>query len=673
MVSRRELLEHFWDDHEVYEEALTRCISTIRKALDDHIGEPRFIHTQWAEGYRFIGDVEEKFEGAANSTEIQRKTRPARRGKTAEDLPFRSGNKRRFGWWAVIALGFCVIVAGLLQGGFSGAKFGEVPTFERMRQTRLTQTGDVIQPVISPDGQYLVYVSLGGAQCGLCLRQIATGQVLELLPPRPNVRYWSNVFSKDSNYVYYTESIDGIWGAIYRIPSLGGQPQKVVEFANSGPTVSPDGERLAFVRIDKQKGVTSIFVVNGDGSQERTLAATDTDSIYQSIDWSPDGDSLAVAVKHHEPPGDSWYLAEIPAAGGTERRIGQPRDDKIIKALWLPGKQGFIMNAIDPLTRQPQIYYLSYPDGTERRVTNDLNNYFGVSITADGKTAVTQRIQQNREIWILPGSGGRRQAARQLTFKKDQHFEMVGWLSNDTIVFDVDENGTFDNRNIWRLKIGEPEPQPVTTGTGDNAFPAVSPDGRTIAFISRRSGKPQIWRMNADGTQAGQVTDWDYDIFDLQFAPGGETLYFKTSIGGKGRLMRVSINGGAAVSLSETDIYRWAISPDGNKLAYSALDAETQKIVIRIRPADTDVTEKTLNIEPVNWLQWSKDGQALDFALAADGAKNIWRQLLSENQPQRTTDFDRQQIFRFFPSPDGKNIACIRLTDNFDAIKLSFK
>src|SRR5882672_3875750 len=57
IVTRRELLEHFWDGREVYDEALTKCVGAIRKALDEHPENPRFIETRWAEGYRFIGPV----------------------------------------------------------------------------------------------------------------------------------------------------------------------------------------------------------------------------------------------------------------------------------------------------------------------------------------------------------------------------------------------------------------------------------------------------------------------------------------------------------------------------------------------------------------------------------------------------------------------------------------
>lgn len=60
VVTRRELLERFWDGQEVYEENLTKCVSEIRKALDDQQKPHRFIETLPAVGYRYTGTVEEQ-------------------------------------------------------------------------------------------------------------------------------------------------------------------------------------------------------------------------------------------------------------------------------------------------------------------------------------------------------------------------------------------------------------------------------------------------------------------------------------------------------------------------------------------------------------------------------------------------------------------------------------
>ncbi|MCA1604702.1 MAG: winged helix-turn-helix domain-containing protein, partial [Acidobacteria bacterium] len=62
LVTRRELLDQFWEGHDVYDETLTKCVGAIRKALDDQTESPRFIETHWSEGYRLVCKVvEEQF------------------------------------------------------------------------------------------------------------------------------------------------------------------------------------------------------------------------------------------------------------------------------------------------------------------------------------------------------------------------------------------------------------------------------------------------------------------------------------------------------------------------------------------------------------------------------------------------------------------------------------
>jgi TolB-like protein/DNA-binding winged helix-turn-helix (wHTH) protein/Tfp pilus assembly protein PilF len=73
LVTRTELLELFWQGKDVYDETLTKCVGAIRKALDDRLDNPRFIETRYAEGYRYIGPVNDHFVPAAHPTfEIER-------------------------------------------------------------------------------------------------------------------------------------------------------------------------------------------------------------------------------------------------------------------------------------------------------------------------------------------------------------------------------------------------------------------------------------------------------------------------------------------------------------------------------------------------------------------------------------------------------------------------
>lgn len=58
LVSRTELLDHFWEGRDVYDDSMRKAIGSIRKALADNASQPDFIETRRAGGYRYIGPFE---------------------------------------------------------------------------------------------------------------------------------------------------------------------------------------------------------------------------------------------------------------------------------------------------------------------------------------------------------------------------------------------------------------------------------------------------------------------------------------------------------------------------------------------------------------------------------------------------------------------------------------
>lgn len=72
LVSRSELLELFWEGRDVYDITLTKCVGKIRKALNDQGDQPRFIETRYAEGYRYVGPLEERLVDDGATLEIER-------------------------------------------------------------------------------------------------------------------------------------------------------------------------------------------------------------------------------------------------------------------------------------------------------------------------------------------------------------------------------------------------------------------------------------------------------------------------------------------------------------------------------------------------------------------------------------------------------------------------
>ena len=663
LVEKDEILLEVWGDVHIEEANVARSVWLLRQALGDDRNGHRVIQTVPKKGYRFVAAVAEV---DANGSETIRP--PA--APISATTRGRAG--RRALWLGIVALIFVAASALIYRSALVASGQPAALDPASMRQVRLTRSGDVYAPVVSGDGEHIVYYGNVDGKAALCLMQLATGKVLALVPQRPGVSFWGAAFSPDGSYVYYTEGTPSGDAAIYRVSALGGQPQKIVDDA-LGPYISRDGRRLGFKRVDKQNRRTMLIVANIDGSDERVITSTDTDSGYLSVDWAPDGSTLAYVFKQYHPDGNRWYVAEVPAGGGPERRIGTVSESRIYSALWLPDMTGFAMTALDPETRQMQLFHLAYPDGTHRRITNDLTGYSGISITTDGSSIVAQRTDIDREIWIA-ATHDPSLPAWQLTDRKAQHFDDLSWSSSESLVYDVDESETIEKHNLWSMSLNDPVPRRLTDGDGHNYHPRVSPDGQVVTFISHRSGRPQLWRMRPDGTGAAPVTQIDSDVLDMQFAPDSRTIYFTTWTGGRGQLMRVTLDERSIFPVfDDADIFLWAVSPDGERVAYSSRDPVTKGVVTIVRRLDDGVIEHTLDLEPFNCLQWSADGSELYFAQRVDNAQNIWRRSLRTSAPRQLTGFtDKKLIRRFTVSPGGDQIALVRFTESHDAVALNF-
>ena len=371
LVEKDELMNAVWADSIVEEGNLSRTIWMLRQALGDDRNGHGIIHTVPKHGYRFVADVKERFADVAGdevSSDYYGKDDAC--GET-EYLSNRSSRgpvgvllvpappRRRFWLWTTAVSSLIGIAIIVIQFGFSTTRSSSPISFERMNLTRLTQTGRVHSPTISPDGQYVAYVSIDNR---LTLQQIATGSTQQIVPHRSDVQYWDWKFAPDnSNFYFVAAERSTDIGILYQTSTLGGQPRKIIEFVNGGLALSPDGLQIAFKRIDLKKQETSIVVIGIDGTGEHAIASVNSNSDYWSLDWSPDGSTIAYTIRRREPENESWYVAEIPASGGTEQRIGEQHNSQICCARWLPNKSGLLLNAMDPITHQPQIYHLSYP------------------------------------------------------------------------------------------------------------------------------------------------------------------------------------------------------------------------------------------------------------------------------------------------------------------------
>lgn len=91
-----------------------------------------------------------------------------------------------------------------------------------------------------------------------------------------------------------------------------------------------------------------------------------------------------------------------------------------------------------------------------------------------------------------------------------------------------------ENRQETRIMALSPggEPVPFTQGP-DDASPALSPQSDRLAFISKRSGTPQIWVMDLSGGEAHQVTRVGKGVTSYRWSPDGRSFAFLTQVEGE--------------------------------------------------------------------------------------------------------------------------------------------
>src|SRR4029079_560294 len=89
--------------------------------------------------------------------------------------------------------------------------------------------------------------------------------------------------------------------------------------------------------------------------------------------------------------------------GGAPKSIGSERWAIIGRVIWLPDNSGLIITAQPEFSSiGTQVWFLPYPGGQARRITNDLNGYGEVSLglTADSATIATIQQVNSSSIWI---------------------------------------------------------------------------------------------------------------------------------------------------------------------------------------------------------------------------------------------------------------------------------
>ncbi len=340
----------------------------------------------------------------------------------------------------------------------------------------------------------------------------------------------------------------------------------------SDPQISPDGSVVAYVvktvDLAKDKQPTNLWLVPWDGSASRAL--TFGDDGHSHPRWSPDGRWLAfLSSRGDEHENDQLWL--LPRAGGEAEQIATAKTG-VEDFAWAPDSKRLVL------------------------VVRDL----------DPRDEAAQQAEKDKK--TPPPL-----VIERYQFKQD----IAGYLTGGCA-------------HLQLLDLATRKTTPLTAGKHDDLLPAWSPNGREIAFVTKRGDDP-------DRTE-------NWDIYVIAAEPGAKERQLTTS--------------------PEADAHPdwWesapAWSPDGQWIAY--LHGADQKQIeyasntLAVIPAAGGTARVITTTLDRNLRQprWSLDSKSLLSLVEDDGAQHLLRVPLDGGAPERVVA-GRRKVDGFSLSPTG--------------------
>ena len=544
--------------------------------------------------------------------------------------------------------------------------------FQTVQFRRFTASGKATRAAISPNGKYVVHVVSDAGKQSL-LGRLATDSNNVVIVPPGDLLFRGLTFSRDENSVYYVaqERKDPIQ-SLYQVPALGGTPKKILRDIDSPVAVSPDGKQLAYVRRSRGSGEDQLMLADTDGGNIRILSSRKGADFYNltGLEWSPDGKVIACPAGSNKET-RHMFIAEINVANGQEKPLSKHRWSNVGRVSWTRDGKGLVIGAMDLGATLTQIWFIPYPTGEPQRITNDLNDYRDMYVTADSRTLVTVQSEAHVNVWLTSPNDSAH--SKQITEGIGQRSGERGltWMPNGNLVYVSRASGSQD---IWIMnQQGQPLEQLTNAETRADIYPAISPDGRYIVFVSTRSGNSHIYRLNPETKEQIQLTNGVSEEFPTVSADGKWVIYTSTA-SSKFTLWRVPIDGGQPEQLTD-QLSQWpVVSPDGQRIACWYRQESNSPWKIALIPISGGQPEKLIDLpfaETPFPVRWTPDGKAITYASTRGGVSNIWSFMLDTGETKQLTHFASDQIFWFDWSRDGKQLACSRGKVTNDVVLIS--
>lgn len=364
-----------------------------------------------------------------------------------------------------------------------------------------------------------------------------------------------------------------------------------LEWADA-PAISPDGRRIVYQRkffdVMKDRRRSNLWLVDADSGKQRPL----TSGAYSDGEpvWSPNGDRIAWVSERDGSP-QIWVRWMDSGQQSAISRLTEAPSG----LAWSPDGRSLAFSMHVAADTTPLAKLPAKPEGAQW--ADEIKLIERMGYRADGAGYLAPGYDH---VFVMSADGG---TPRQIT-QGDFPYESKPVWSRDGGALFVVSNRDKDyeyqpaESEIYRIDLATGATRQLTDRRGPDASPALSPDGRKLAYIGYDDRKrsyqlSHLYVLDLDtGVSRALTESFDYDIENPQWDSGGRGIYFGYDREGVSHLGWIGAGGGKVESVSD-DVGGTAVgrpypggsfSVGGGRVAYTHGTAS--------RMADVAVTQR---------------------------------------------------------------------------------